>query len=99
MELSIARTFIRGQSFVHSHNRYTAQTMALDLPTLRKLVSLDPNDPLSRFALGRKLAEIAAGPDAPELSEAADHLTFANQASPGHLATYHVLSDVLIRLN
>jgi hypothetical protein len=73
--------------------------MALDLPTLRKLVSLDPNDPLSRFALGRKLAEIATGPDAPALSEAAEHLTFANQNSPGHLATYHILGDVLIRLN
>jgi len=73
--------------------------MALDLPTLRKLVSLDPNDPLSRFALGRKLAEIGAAPDAPELSEAAEHLTFANQKSPGHLATYRILGDVLIRLN
>ena len=29
--------------------------MAMDLPTLRKLVALDENDPLSRFALGRKL--------------------------------------------
>jgi hypothetical protein len=70
--------------------------MALDLPTLRKLVSLDVNDPLSRFALGRKLAESASIPD---LTEAAEHLIFANQKSPGHLATYHVLADVLIRLN
>ncbi len=31
--------------------------MALDIPKLRKLVSLDPNDPLSRFALGKKLFE------------------------------------------
>jgi tetratricopeptide repeat protein len=73
--------------------------MALDLPTLRKLVSMDVNDPLSRFALGRKLAEVATGENSPELVEAAEHLSFANQKSPGHLATYHVLSEVLIRLN
>ena len=65
--------------------------MALDLPTLRKLVALDVNDPLSRFALGRKLAEVAPSPDSPELAEAAEHLLFANQKSPGHLATYHIL--------
>lgn len=70
----------------------------MDLPTLRKLLSLDPSDPLSRFALGRKLAEIAVAPDAPELAEAAEHLTFANQHAPAHLATYHILGDVLIRL-
>ena len=69
----------------------------MDLPTLRKLVALDVNDPLSRFALGKKLTEIASSPA--ELSEAAEHLTFANQKSPGHLATYHALSDLLIRLN
>ncbi|MDB5331753.1 MAG: uncharacterized protein JWP03_2904 [Phycisphaerales bacterium] len=69
--------------------------MALDLPTLRKLVALDANDPLSRFALGRKLSESSAPSD---LTEAAEHLTFANQHAPQHLATYHVLSDVLIRL-
>ncbi|HET6249140.1 MAG TPA: hypothetical protein VFE47_15710 [Tepidisphaeraceae bacterium] len=73
--------------------------MALDLPTLRKLLAFDPNDPLSRFALGRKLAEVATGGDSPELAEAAEHLLFANQKSPGHLATYHILGQVLIRLN
>ena len=72
--------------------------MPLDLPTLRKLVALDANDPLSRFALGRKLAEVAADAGAPELVEAADHLIFANQNAPSHLATYHVLAQVLIRL-
>lgn len=72
--------------------------MALDLPTLRKLLALDPNDSLSRFALGRKLAEVAAGPDSPELSEAAEHLLFANAHAPAHLATYHILGGVLIRL-
>jgi hypothetical protein len=50
---------------------------------------------LSRFALGRKLAESSAATD---LAEAAEHLAFANQHSPQHLATYHVLGDVLIRL-
>ena len=73
--------------------------MALDLPTLRKLVSLDANDALSRFALGRKLAEVAAGPQDPQLAEAAEHLVFANQKAPAHLATYHILSEVLIRLD
>jgi predicted Zn-dependent protease len=69
--------------------------MALDLPTLRKLVALDENDPLSRFALGRKLHEVGM----PEsLREAAEHLRFANEKAPGHLATYHVLAQVLIRL-
>jgi predicted Zn-dependent protease len=69
--------------------------MAMDLPTLRKLVALDETDPLSRFALGRKLHEIGT-PEA--LREAADHLRFASESAPGHLATYHVLAQVLIQL-
>ena len=69
--------------------------MAMDLPKLRKLVSLDENDPLSRFALGRKLAE--EGTDE-ALREAATHLRFANERAPSHLATYHVLGQVLIRI-
>ena len=70
--------------------------MAMDLPTLRKLVSLDPKDPLSRFALGKKLFETNASPD--ELTEAAEHLTFANEHAPEHLATYHILGQTLIKL-
>jgi predicted Zn-dependent protease len=70
--------------------------MAMDLPTLRKLVSLDPNDPLSRFALGKKLFEMGSSPD--ELSEAAEHLRFANEHAPEHLATYHILGQTLIKL-
>lgn len=70
--------------------------MPLDLPKLRKLVSLDQSDPLSRFALGKKLFEEAS--DAAMLSEAAEHLRFANQKAPDHLATYHVLAQTLIRL-
>jgi tetratricopeptide (TPR) repeat protein len=66
--------------------------MALDLPKLRKLVSLDENDPLSRFALGKKLFETG------ELEEAVHHLQFANTAAPQHLATYHILSQALIQL-
>jgi Flp pilus assembly protein TadD len=66
--------------------------MALDLPKLRKLLSLDENDPLSRFALGKKLFETG------ELEEAVQHLTFANTAAPGHLATYHILGQALIQL-
>ena len=72
------------------------QTMALDLPKLRKLLALDPDDPLSRFALGKKLFESDPTPEA--LSEAAEHLRFANAKAPEHLATYDVLSQVLIRL-
>ncbi len=67
--------------------------MALDEPKLRKLVALDPTDPLSRFALGRKLAEADE-----TLVEAVDHLRFANAHAPDHLATYNILSDALIRL-
>jgi predicted Zn-dependent protease len=70
--------------------------MAMDLSTLRKLVSLDPNDPLSRFALGKKLFETGSLPH--ELTEAAEHLTFANERSPEHLATYHILGQTLIKL-
>src|SRR6266478_568487 len=70
--------------------------MPLDLPKLRKLFALDENDPLSRFALGRKLSESS---DPTELAEAAGHLLFANAKTPNHLATYHILSQVLIRLN
>ena len=71
--------------------------MAMDLPKLRKLLALDPNDPLSRFALGKKLFEDPAS-DA-DLAEAAEHLTFANQHAPEHLATYHILAQTLIRLD
>lgn len=71
--------------------------MALDLPKLRKLVALDVNDPLSRFALGKKLFESDPTPDM--LTEAVEHLRFANRASPDHLATYHILAQALARLN
>lgn len=70
--------------------------MALDLPKLRKLVALDPEDPLSRFALGRKLFETDESPHS--LNEAAEHLRFANAKAPDHLATYHILGQVLMKL-
>ena len=70
--------------------------MAMDLATLRKLVSLDVNDPLSRFALGKKLFETVDSPEA--LTEAAVHLRFANAHAPDHLATYHILGQVLLKL-
>lgn len=69
----------------------------MDLPTLRKLVSLDANDPLSRFALGRKLFEESRG-DRAMLEEAAGHLGFANERAPEHLATYHIYGQVLMQL-
>ena len=70
--------------------------MALDVAKLRKLVALDETDPLSRFALGKKLFE--TDPTPPALAEAATHLRFANDRAPQHLATYHVLGQVLTRL-
>jgi predicted Zn-dependent protease len=70
--------------------------MAMNLSTLRKLVALDVNDPLSRFALGKKLFEEGVAPEA--LAEAAEHLCFASAKAPDHLATYHILGQTLIRL-
>ena len=76
--------------------------MPLDLPKLRKLVAIDPADPLSRFALGKKLFESAGTPDAPDenaaLTEAAENLRLANSKAPEHLATYHILGQTLIKL-
>lgn len=70
--------------------------MALDVAKLRKLVALDEDDPLSRFALGQVLFQ-EGSIDA--LHEAAEHLIFANSKAPDHLATYHVLGQALIRLD
>ena len=70
--------------------------MALDVARFRQLVALDEDDPLSRFALGQALFQ-EGGNEA--LGEAAEHLTFANAKDPGHLATYHVLGQVLIQLD
>jgi len=70
--------------------------VALDVAKLRKLVALDGNDPLSRFALGKKLFETEDTPEA--LTEAAGHLRFANAKAPEHLATYHILGQVLLKL-
>jgi predicted Zn-dependent protease len=70
--------------------------VAIDVAKLRKLVALDPDDPLSQFALGKKLFETDPSPEA--LAEAADHLRFANAKAPEHLATYHVLGQVLAKL-
>jgi hypothetical protein len=70
--------------------------MAMDVPMFRKLVALDANDPLARFGLGKKLFESENSPGA--LAEAAEHLRFANERAPEHLATYHVLGQVLLKL-
>ncbi len=69
--------------------------MPLDIARFRKIVELDRDDPLSRFALGRALF-MEGGDDATR--EAAEHLTFANEKDPTHLATYHILGQALIRL-
>ena len=70
--------------------------MALDVAKFRKLVALDEADPLSRFALAQALFQ--DGSDE-ALNEAPEHLTFANSQAPDHLATYHVLGQVLIKLS
>lgn len=69
----------------------------MDFDTLRRLVELDPEDPLSRFALGEKL--VSEADDAGALAEAEVHLRFSNSAAPDHLATYHVLAQLLLRLS
>ncbi len=69
--------------------------MALDIAKLRKLVALDEDDPLSRFALGQALFQEGS---LESLDEAAEHLIFANSKAPDHLATYHILGQVLIKL-
>ena len=69
--------------------------MALDVAKLRKLVALDESDPLSRFALGQALFQEGS---VASLTESAEHLIFANKTAPEHLATYHMLGQVLIRL-
>jgi len=69
--------------------------MALDIAKLRKLVALDEDDPLSRFALGQALFQEGSSE---LLDEAAEHLILANSKAPDHLATYHILGQVLIKL-
>ena len=70
--------------------------MPLGLTDLRKLVAMDDSDALSRFALGQALFQRGDSPEA--LNEAAEHLLFANAKDPDHLATYHILGQVLIEL-
>jgi predicted Zn-dependent protease len=70
--------------------------MALDVAKLRRLLALDESDPLSRFALAKKLLDTDPSPES--LTEAAEHLRFANAKAPEHLATYHVLGQVLMKL-
>ena len=67
----------------------------LDVTKFRKLVALDRDDSLSRFGLGQALFQ-KGGIEA--FTEAAEHLLFASTKAPDHLATYHVLGQVLIKL-
>ncbi len=67
----------------------------MDISRFRKLVAIDEDDPLSRFALGQALVQEGS---AEAMSEAAEHLLFANATAPDHLATYHVLGQLLIDL-
>ena len=69
--------------------------MPPNVTQLRKLVAMDEDDPLSRFALGQALFQ--EDENSETLNEAAEHLFFANAKDPDHLATYHVLGQVLIR--
>lgn len=57
--------------------------MAMTIETLQKLVALDPKDPLSHFALGKKLLETAW------IEDAEEHLRFSHVHAPEHLATYY----------
>ncbi len=59
------------------------------------MAALNEDDPLSRFALGQALFQEGS---IEALNEAAEHLLFANAKDPDHLATYHVLGQVLIKL-
>lgn len=69
--------------------------MGLDISKFRKLLELDPQDPLSRFALGQALVREGT----PEsLHEGVEHLAEANKLDPKHLATYHILGQSLIAL-
>ena len=70
--------------------------MALTVEKLRRQVERFPGDALSRFALGKKLFDADQSPEA--TAEAAAHLREANRLDPSHLATYHVLGQVLMRL-
>ncbi len=70
--------------------------MAMDVAKLRKLVALDEDDALSRFALGQALFQEGT---AEAMTEAVEHLGFANSKAPEHLATYHILGQALIKLN
>ena len=65
----------------------------MDVARFRKLVALDEDDPLSRFAFGQALFQEGS---LEALHEAAEHLIFANAKVPTHLATFHVLGQVLI---
>ncbi len=69
----------------------------MTLEQLRQLVALDPEDALSRFSLGQKL--FAEGQTREVIEEAATHLEYANRRDPSHLATYHILAEVLIKLD
>ncbi|MCG8408966.1 MAG: hypothetical protein MI923_27490 [Phycisphaerales bacterium] len=68
----------------------------MDISKFRKLVALDDTDALSRFGLGQALFQQSDDPNV--LNEAAEHLRFANAKDPDHLATYHILGQVLIKL-
>ncbi len=69
--------------------------MAISVAKFRELLALDESDPLSRFGLGQALFQEG---NLEMLHEAAEHLLFANERAPDHLATYHVLGQVLIKL-
>jgi predicted Zn-dependent protease len=70
--------------------------MALDIEKLRRFVAAHPDDALTRFSLGKKLFDSETGVES--LREAAEHLRVANARDPSHLATYHILAQILIRL-
>jgi GNAT superfamily N-acetyltransferase len=73
----------------------------MTLEKLRRLVSLDADDPLSRFALGKKLLEVgqAEGPAGRrKVAEAEGHLRFSLSRDSTHLASYFNLARCLVEL-
>jgi hypothetical protein len=68
--------------------------VALDLAKLRKLLALDPDDALSRFALANGLLTQDGSPAAK--AEALEHLRFAHAKDAAHLATCRLLGELLV---
>lgn len=70
--------------------------MAITIEALRQMVELDPNDPMMRYALGRKLFEEDPSPEG--RTEAAGHLRFVRDHDRNNIAGWHTLAQLLVEL-